>query len=256
MFRVFWRSIRDVFDDMFLLIITNIVWCLISLPLLAAAVYVALQNAPLPATVLALLSVLPLGPATAGLYAIAQRTTEGRTSKIGQFFEGMRDNARLSWKVYGLWMLGLVTILFNLVFYANLGAPFGAFLQILFLYLLLIWFTFLIYIGPLMLLQTDKRIRVIARNAVLMALGRPLFTLVTLVLMVAIFILSLLPGVLIVPGLIVFALLAVWSFRATNKLIEDADERRRLAAEKAALAAGGPVYSSDKGRGGQIKPRK
>lgn len=253
MFGVLWRSVKDVFDEMFLLIMANIAWCVISLPLLALAGYAAFQGAALPATIFALLGVLPLGPANMGLYSIAQRVTEGRTSTLGQFFAGMKEHAVLSWKVYGLWMVGLVTILFNMGFYAGMGSTLGAFLQILFIYLLIIWLALLMYIGPLAILQTDKRLKIIARNAALMTLGRPIFTIVTVVLIGIVIVLSLLPGVFIIPGLILFAFLAVWNFRATTKLIEDAEERRRQEAEKAAGNAA--RLSTEKGRGGQIRPR-
>lgn len=255
MFRVFWRAIRDVFDDMFLLILTNLVWSVMTWPLLGLALFSGLNNFAVPATVFALLSILPLGPAMGGLYTIAQRSTEGRTSKISNFFEGVREHAKFGWKVYGCWMVGLVAIIYNLGFYGSMASAVGSFLYVLFLYILAIWFALLIYIGPLMLLQSDKRVRIIARNAALMAFGRPVFTLVTFVLMVAVTALSVGLTIAIIPGLILFSLLAVWSFRATTKLIEDAEARRRLAEEQAAAATNGPRYSSEKGRGGQIRPR-
>jgi hypothetical protein len=104
-----------------------------------------------------------------------------------------------------------------------------------------------------MILQTDKRVRVIARNAIVMVLGRPIFTLVTLILMV------LLGAVLgtfvpLLPLLLTFAFLAIWSFRATNTLIAEAEARRAAQEEQATAAAGNPV-STEKGRGGQVRPR-
>src|SRR5439155_25955653 len=111
------------------------------------------------------------------------------------------------------WALGLLIILFNLRFYNQMTSSLGSLLSMLFLYFLLIWFALLIYIGPLMLLQTDKRIRVIARNTFLMALGRPIFTLVTLLLMAVIVAISI--SLPILPLVLTFSFLALWSFRAT-----------------------------------------
>nr|AIA16297.1 Unknown Function [uncultured bacterium] len=198
-----------------------------------------------------LLSVLTLGPTNAGLYAIAERVTDGRTSSWRDFFAGMRDNPMLSWKVYGLWMLGLVIILVNLQFYSLNGTTIASILYVLFLYFTVVWFGFLMYIGPLMRLQTDKRIRTIARNAALMTFGRPLFTLITLALMVAITVASILLPILFV--LATAAFLAIWGFRAALTLIEEAEERRIAAAEKAGKVTTAPT---DKGRGGQIRPRE
>ncbi len=158
----------------------------------------------------------------------------------------------ISWQVYGLWALGLALLLINIQFYLQLNSTIGSFLTILFLYLLAIWFALLIYIGPLMLLQTDKRLRVIARNAFLMVLGRPIFTVLTLVMMTVIIVAS---AVLrLPPFLFTFAFLALWSLRATMALIADA-EARRLARDEAAAKAAGNRANAEKGRGGQIRPR-
>jgi len=250
-FRTFWKSCKDLFDELYVLGLVNILWVLFNLPVIGIALLLNAGGANAAAfMVLLLIGVLPFGPATAGLYAVAERVADGRTASWRDFFQGVRTYAKLSWKVYGLWMLGLVLILVNLQFYQQMESPIGAFLNILFLYFGLIWFELLIYIGPLMLIQTDKRIRTIARNAGLMAFGRPLFTLVTFFLMAVILVASLWLAILAIVA--AFAFLAVWSFRATLTLIAEGEERRAALAEKA--AAQQPV-ATGKGRGGQIRPR-
>jgi uncharacterized membrane protein YesL len=147
-------------------------------------------------------------------------------------------------------MFGLVVILVNLQFYSMNGTTVGSILYVLFLYFAVVWFGFLMYIGPLMQLQTDKRIRTIARNAALMTFGRPLFTLVTLALMAAIAVASILLPILFL--LATGSFLAIWGFRAVLTLIEEAEARRTAAAEKTSAVN----TSTDKGRGGQIRPRE
>ena len=178
---------------------------------------------------------------------IAQRITEGRTSNWRHFVDAMREYAVLSWKIYGWWLLGLVVIIFNLQFYNLNGSTISAFIAIVFLYFLIVWCGLLIYIGPLMVLQTDKRVRVIARNAALMTFGRPLFTLGTLILMVVVLGLSIYLVFLAIVG--AFAFLALWSFRATLTLIAEAEARQ-------AAAEANPTGDSPKGRGGQVRPRE
>src|SRR5436190_2162054 len=117
MFRVFWLSIKDLFDELFLLLGINVLWVLINLPLAALVVFLLFGGAFVPASIALLLLVLTLGPTNAGLYTVAQRVTEGRTASFRLFFEGLRQNFKLSWQIYGLWMFGLVLILFNLQFY-------------------------------------------------------------------------------------------------------------------------------------------
>ena len=247
-FRTLWKSLKDLFEDLFILALVNILWILINAPL-AVVIFFALSNAT-ALYIAMLLSVLTLGPTNAGLYAVAERVTDGRTSSWRDFFAGMRANPVLSWKVYGLWMLGLIVILVNLQFYSLNGTTIASFLYVLFLYFTIVWFGFLMYIGPLMQLQTDKRIRTIARNAALMTFGRPLFTLVTLALMAIITFASIWLPILFLLATASF--LAVWSLRAVLTLIAEAEARRTAAEEKAAAVNTTP----DKGRGGQIRPRE
>ena len=246
-FRTFWKSVRELFEDLFILALVNGLWWLINLPFAIALFFLGGSNLLL-FFILLLASVLTFGPANAGLYTIAERVTEGRTSSWRHFFAGMREHAVLSWKVYGLWMVGLIIILFNLQFYNMNGSMIGSLISIVFLYLAMVWFGLLIYIGPLMRIQTDKRVRTIARNAALMTFGRPIFSLVTLVMMGLIVIASIwLPFLLLIAT---FAFLALWSFRATLTLIAEAEARRAAIAEKSAAN-----QVMDKGRGGQVRPR-
>ena len=247
-FRTLWKSIKDLFDDLFVLALVNLMWLLINTPL-AIIAFLALGN-PITFYIVMLLGVLSLGPSNAGLYAVAERVTDGRTSSWRDFIAGVRAYPALSWKVYGLWMLGLIVILVNLQFYSRNGSTIASFLYVLFIYFAVVWFGFLIYIGPLMVLQTDKRIRTIARNAALMTFGRPLFTLVTLALMAIIVVASIWLPILLL--LATAAFMAIWSFRATITLVGEAEARRTAAEEK----AGAVKTTADKGRSGQIRPRE
>jgi uncharacterized membrane protein YesL len=249
-FSTLWRSLKDLFEDLFVLAIVNLLWLLINAPLALALIFSASNPALL--YIVLLVGVLSLGPSNAGLYAIAERVTDGRTSSWRDFIAGVRAHPALSWKIYGLWMLGLIVILVNLQFYSGTPSTVFSFLYVLFLYFIVVWFGILIYIGPLMLIQTDKRIRTIARNAALMTFGRPLFTLITLVLMAIIVVASIFVPILLLVATCSF--LALWSFRATLTLVAEAEARREAAAEKAAAAAS--RANNEKGRGGQIRPRE
>jgi uncharacterized membrane protein YesL len=247
-FRTLWKSIKDLFEDLFILALINILWLLINTPLAIAAFFTLGNSTAL--YIVMLLGVLTLGPSNAGLYAVAERVSDGRTSSWRDFIAGLRAQPLLSWKVYGLWMVGLIVILVNLQFYSLNGSTIASFLYVLFLYFSVVWFGFLIYIGPLMQLQTDKRIRTIARNAALMTFGRPLFTLVTLALMAVIAVTSIWLPILLLLATASF--MAIWSFRATLTLITEAEARRAAAEEK----AGAVNTATDKGRGGQVRPRE
>jgi len=252
-FRVFWLSIKDTFDEMFSLVVINLLWVLINAPLMGLAAFLIIEGATVPGIVVLLLAVLLMAPANAGLYTVAQRVTEGRVVSWRLFFEGFREYLMLSWRVYGIWTLGLILILSNMSFYARMGSNLGSFLLILFVYFLFVWVGLLIYIGPLMLLQSDKRIRVIARNAIFMVFGRPVFTLITLVLMALLGVGLGAVSYGLLPLVLTFIFLAIWSCRATTTLIADAEARRATRQEQAAEAAN--RANTDKGRSGQIRPR-
>jgi hypothetical protein len=80
-----------------------------------------------------------------------------------------------------------------------------------------------------------------------MALGRPIFTFLNSVLLVALLVLSI---YLVVPlFLVTVALFALWSVQATRQLIEDA-RRRRESADPVAAA-----LPEERGRKGQVRPK-
>lgn len=248
--RALWAALKDMLDEFWILLLGNVAWAFMSLPLLGLAFFSVLANMMWLAVLIGLLSVVLVGPATAGLYSIARRTVEGRTSSLRDFLAGMRTYARASWRLLGLWAIGLIIILFDLGFYGNMRNIFGTVMSALWLYLLAIWCALLIYLFPLLLLQEKPRVRTVVRNAFIMVLGRPLFTLFTLVLMLAVVLLSLFLPFLLV--LLTMALLAVWSFRATQALIREWEERR-AAAEGA--SPGDTQAAPEKGRRGQVRPR-
>jgi hypothetical protein len=249
-FIVFWRAARDLFDDLFLLIAVNIIWLLIAGPLLAVSVFLALNSLALPAAVVLVLNVLLFGPATAGLFVVAQRITEGRVATVRLFFEGFTVWRGRAWQVYGIWTLGLVTLVFNLAFYTQIGGALGLGLTIFVGYLVATWCMLLIYLGPLMILQEEFSLRLIWRNAAVMTLGRPIFTIVTAILMAVLIGISIFAAIL--PVLMTITLLALWGMRAAIAIVT-ADQERQRALEEAVEAE---PTSAGKGRSGQVRPRK
>jgi uncharacterized membrane protein YesL len=249
-FRPLGSALRDLFDDFLLLIGCNLLWALLSLPIWILAYSLLGAGVPLLAGFAALVGVLPAGPATIALYAVAYRVADGRASKMADFFAAMRQHARIGIVLTAIAVFGLVVILFNLGFYLSVNNLFGGLMLGVWLYLLISWLGVLIYAFPLVFLQEQPALRLIARNSVLMALGRPIFTVLTLLLMVILFLVS---AYLLVPVLLfTTAFLSVWATRATKTLIDDARRRRELAA---ATAASQQVGTDEKGRKGQVRPK-
>jgi hypothetical protein len=194
-----------------------------------------------------MVGVLPAGPATAAMAYVASRVSEGRATRVGEFFGAMRTYARQSWVLLGIWMLGFLIILIDIGFYLGVGNLLGSLILGLWIYLLVVWLALLIYIFPLMALQEQFSLRLIARSAGLMVVGRPIFTVVNLALMLLVIFGSLM--VVLPIFMITVAFLNVWSVRAARDLIEDARRRRGEAEAQEAP----PV--EEKGRKGQVRPK-
>lgn len=240
-------ALRDLFDDFLLLIGCNLIWVCMCGPLWVVAFYALMDGLSGFAALVALLGVLPAGPATMGLVAVAHRVADGRATKLGDFFAGMRHYARAGWAFAGIWVGGLLIVLLNLGYYGGLSGWLGMLMSGLWLYGLLFWLSLLIYAPALILLQEQPTLRLVARNSFLMVVGRPLFTLITLALMGLLLFLSLF---LVVPTLLLtLGFLALWGMRATMQLIADA-RRRREEAE-----ATGAQPAEERGRKGQVRPK-
>jgi hypothetical protein len=242
-----WAALRDVFDEIALLLACNLIWCLLSLPLLWVAYVLLTAGALAPAALALLAAVLPAGPATAAMAHVAVRVCEGRATRVGEYLGAMRRYARRGWALLGAWALGLLISLAGIGLSLGMGGLAGTIILGLWIYLLLAWLALLIYTFPLMALQEQLSLRQIARGAALMVIGRPIYPALTRALML----LALWPSLLTLLPLLAIsvALLNVWSARATLALIDDADRRRKAAQPEE------PPPAEERGRKGQVRPK-
>ncbi|MFQ6058491.1 MAG: DUF624 domain-containing protein [Anaerolineae bacterium] len=159
--KVFRDSLRDFYDDGALLIAVNILWVGLSLPLIT------------------------LPPATGGLYYVTNRIAHGYAVQVRTFFEGFRQYFIKSWQLALANLLVLAMTWANLVFYRRLNNLWLWLPRILLLYILLFWLAMQMYSFPLLLEQEDKRLKLVLRNAALLVLADPLFTVILAVLLLA-----------------------------------------------------------------------
>jgi len=82
----------------------------------------------------------------------------------------------------------------------------------------------------LMILQEKFNLRQLARNTFLLTMGRPIFTLITLALLILVLVIS--SFVPILPVFFTFGFMAQCSMRATMELVKEAQERRAELEEK------------------------
>ncbi len=179
---VLWEAMKNFWDELFLLMLMNVVTVLLSVP------------------------VLTFPPALAGLWNVANRAARGRAIHWRDYWDGLRRYAWLAWRLALLNLLVTLVLLTNLRFYTPGIAPFdlhptlSVWIRGVVLCLLFLWSLVQIYPLALLLEQEDRRLRVALRNAGVLFVTNPLFTLaVGLLLLVA----AVVSTVLILPWFLV-----------------------------------------------------
>ena len=211
-FPVVWAAIKDFWDELFLLMLMNIV------------------------TVLLIIPVVTFPPALAGLWNAANIVAQGRTIHWSDYFVGFR---RYFWKA---WLLALLNILVavivatNIWFYNPDVAPFevsptlSTWIKGVFVVVGVLWTTLQMYIWAVLLEQEDQRLRLALRNAAILFIANPGFTIVLLVLLLAVAVVSWL--VMLPWFLITLAFFAVVCNKAVIHLLEPFRERMREESEE------------------------
>lgn len=211
--RVVGRSFRDWWDEMFLMVGVNLMWALLALP------------------------VVTIFPATMGAMNVAHHKAHGRRVEFDHFWQGFRQYFGKAWVLGAINVVVLVMIGFNILFYLN-QPNWLFYLSILWLYLLLLWLGLQMYVFPLAIEQDDKSVKLIYRNAALLAVGRPLFTLVVAVIQVLLLAVS-----IALSPLLLLVYVPLSSLIANHALIDslaNIEERRTRAARRQAEAEGEP----------------
>jgi len=171
-FRTFWEALKDLWDELFLLALMNIVTALLAIP------------------------VITLPPALAGLWNAANRVAQGKATGWSDYFEGFR---RYFWKAWGLALLNIlavVVVITNLRFYTPGSAPFeihpmlSLWMRAFWMAVALLWLALQMYPLALLLEQEDQRLRVALRNTAVIFITNPGFTLVLAVLLLIVAVIS------------------------------------------------------------------
>lgn len=161
-FRVLGRSLNDLFRAIGPLIVVNLLWLALTLPLITAP------------------------PALAGLYHFAALTVRGHDPPVSRFFEGFRHYFWPSWALVALNLGLLALLLVNFVFYLGQPNEWVRIVAIPMFYLLLLWLGVQTYLLPLMVLpELQEGVEganglnplPLFKRAIRLALAEPLYTL-------------------------------------------------------------------------------
>jgi len=207
-FRTFRRAFRHGYDNLFTLGSASLLWLVFALPLLPVVNFV-LRSPGIDTLVLlvAAWALVPISAATAGLHRVTQPMTEERATSINRFWSNFRGDWGWSTRLGLVLLLGFIVWEGNRRFYTQSTS--GALLLFsgFFLTLELVWLGISTYAWPLVLRQTDLRLRTTLRNAVVLVLANLPGVIVSYVLLfISCLILLIPPLFVLIPGFI-----ALWS---------------------------------------------
>ncbi len=185
-----WRVVRltggDLVEEVFWLILVNILWCILAV------------------------LVLPMPFATAGMAWVAATVGEGKVISLRTFIEG----GRRLWKPAYLW--GLVNLVvggivwLNFSFYYNHPAWWAAIARLLVVAVALWWVAMQFYTFPFLIVQEKPSLKMAYRNSMILIISQPVLTgavfVVVVTLSVVSYLLKMFP--LVVLYFVLLALLA------------------------------------------------
>ncbi len=225
-FAIIWRGIVDVYGELFPMVGMNLLWLIISIPIVGALTLIlALVRIPpeISFAVAMLFAMIAPSPASVGIHNYANQLAKEERVEFELFWTGL--------KTLGLRSLGLlaisavITILLgvNLAFYLNSSVRVLQYVAILWFYVLILWFTMLLYMNPLLVEQHTKSYKLILRNAFVLAIDNIVPSLLLLIVLVVVSVISI--GVTLLVALVSGALVADVQTRAVLAYLEKYEAR-------------------------------
>jgi len=221
-FIVIWKSIKDIWEDMLLLVLMNLLTLVCGLPLYAAIgipAYVAMgYTNPVPTLISSLLIGLvlsiPLSIPYAGAYfalnAVCNRVANGFAISWEYFWLNFRQNIWKTWRYMIFANVVGILIAVNFLWYPQAfpGQSWVAWVMGAWLAAAIFWTAIQFYVIPFYIEQETKSWRIAFKNAALVAGANPLFTLLLLVITVVVLGLSvsLLPPLFVLLGLLIWVM--------------------------------------------------
>jgi hypothetical protein len=192
-----------------LMLAANVSAAILLLPVLAVAAFVSVAfraEGDIPLAMAVVVGILP-SPSSAGAQFVAHETAITRVVFWRDVIDGLRHYA---WPACRVWLtsLGVTVILIgNAAFYARLSFPGAAGIALIWLLLTVPWLAIHLYVFPLIMQQETPSLRLIYRNAALIALARPGFTVTVTTVWWAVLLGTSFTGLVGIFGLILCALI-------------------------------------------------
>jgi uncharacterized membrane protein YesL len=194
-------SIRTWWDDLTGLAMINLIW------------------------VVCWFTVLLGPPATLGLYYLSHELVRGQSLGLGGLIEGIRKFFWKSW-AWGLVNLVVIIILWtNIVFYGNIETVWLRGLPLVMTLLGVVWLVIQFYALPFFMIQEEKSWKYAWRNAYVIAVLNPGYTLVIVLFAAIILVASFIFMLPLFLGII--PLLAILGCQATKDRVEEFKAREK-----------------------------
>lgn len=216
--RVFWSSVKDVWEELFMLALMNLVTALLLVP------------------------IVTFPPALAGLWSVSNIAARGKSIAWSDYFDAFKRYFGKSWALAGINIGVIATLGLNIWFYQagnpplNLSDTASLMIRAFWTSLLVIWVFLQMYPMALLVEQEDQRIRLALRNALVLLAAHPGFSLLLGVLLLVVIAISVVIPALL--ALISLALVAVTCNKAVRHLLVPYRDRLREEEETASTEAG------------------
>jgi uncharacterized membrane protein YesL len=147
---------------------------------------------------LAPIIVIPAGPATAALAHVTHRVARDLRADRSFFFEGFREYWKKALGVSAILAVVTSVLTLNLLFYVSRPEPIVQALSLLFILLLVYWFSVQIYAFPILVGMKEPSVVGAIKMALMMAFANPLFSVLLVVIAALLTGLSVVLAVLVV----------------------------------------------------------
>jgi uncharacterized membrane protein YesL len=203
-FRITWLSLRDTYEELFILVGAN---------LLALALFIPVVTGP---------------PALAGLHYLGFCIATGKRIEFGFFWQGFRTYFLDSWKLTALNVLIFGLLGVDVWFYMSRVQGVWRVVGLVGVWMLLIWALAQLYAFPLLVRQQERKLFLAVKNAVLLTLAYPIFSLTSGLLLALILVLSAaVPVVFALAGLSFAAVMGAHALRHGIDMVEAHQAQRK-----------------------------
>ena len=196
-FIVMGRTIKAAYEELFLCVFMSLLWWL--------------------GTVL----IIPAAPVTLAMHHVANRMANYQRVNNSFFWEAVRQYFGRGWLLYILHLMIPLAISMNVWFYLNAGASWMRIIGIAWLWILLLVLMMMQFFFPLFWQQDEPSLKLVLRNAFLLAVRYPVYTILMLLFQLVFLALSIgltLPLILLAP-----AVMAIGANFAAAGLLQEMD---------------------------------